>query len=187
FHQISSFGKSAIRRFPSNISEVRQQTARTFEDILQCAIPAFEGLLPSEHDAIIRTLLFRLAQWHALAKLRIHTDDSLQQLEEATRLLGRQLRKFRDFTCSAFKTMELPSEATAQRRRQENKISLEPTQTTSVPTTRQKTFNLSTYKLHALGDYVNSIRTFGTTDSYTTQIVGHLMASSDRRSTHFKY
>lgn len=34
-----------------------------------------------------------------------------------------------------------------------------------------KQFNLNTYKFHALGDYVSMIRTFGTTDSFTTQVV----------------
>ena len=34
-----------------------------------------------------------------------------------------------------------------------------------------KTFNLQTSKLHALGDYVETIKMFGTTDSYSTQIV----------------
>ena len=32
-----------------------------------------------------------------------------------------------------------------------------------------KQFNLKTYKYHALGDYCNTIRRFGTTDSYSTQ------------------
>jgi hypothetical protein len=35
-----------------------------------------------------------------------------------------------------------------------------------------KQFNLNTYKFHALGDYCNTIRRFGTTDSYSTQPVG---------------
>ena len=35
-----------------------------------------------------------------------------------------------------------------------------------------KQFNLNTYKYHALGDYCNTIRRFGTTDSYSTQPVG---------------
>jgi hypothetical protein len=35
-----------------------------------------------------------------------------------------------------------------------------------------KQFNLNTYKYHALGDYSNTIRRFGTTDSYSTQTVG---------------
>jgi len=38
-------------------------------------------------------------------------------------------------------------------------------------TIKSKMLNLSTYKLHALGDYVNTIRHFGTTDSYSTQTV----------------
>ena len=38
-------------------------------------------------------------------------------------------------------------------------------------TRRPKTLNLNTYKFHALGDYVNTICTFGTTDSYSTEPV----------------
>lgn len=37
-----------------------------------------------------------------------------------------------------------------------------------------KTLNLSTYKVHSLGDYVPTIRAFGTTDSYSTQTVCYL-------------
>jgi hypothetical protein len=36
---------------------------------------------------------------------------------------------------------------------------------------KKKLFNLFTYKLHALGDYVSTIHLFGTTYSYSTQIV----------------
>lgn len=39
---------------------------------------------------------------------------------------------------------------------------------------RPKTFNLNTYKLHSLGDYVNTIRKYGTTDSYSTEPVRYL-------------
>ena len=38
FYQIPSFGKGAIRRFPSNVSEARQCAARHFEDVLQVGI-----------------------------------------------------------------------------------------------------------------------------------------------------
>jgi len=34
-----------------------------------------------------------------------------------------------------------------------------------------KDFNLNTYKLHSLGDYANTIRQYGTTDFYSTQLV----------------
>jgi hypothetical protein len=36
---------------------------------------------------------------------------------------------------------------------------------------RKKTFNINTYKAHALGDYVATIRRYGTTDSYSTEPV----------------
>jgi len=137
-------------------------------------IPAFEGLFPAEHDSIIRNLLFRLAHWHALAKLRLHTDESLTFLDEATRSLGQQLRKFQDFTCRAFNTLELPSETAARWRRKRGQLNASNTTARGISGARPKSFNLNTYKLHALGDYVRTIRLFGTTDSYTTQIVSQL-------------
>lgn len=39
------------------------------------------------------------------------------------------------------------------------------------PRRRRKTMNLNTYKVHALGDYVETIRKYGTTDSYSTELV----------------
>jgi hypothetical protein len=36
---------------------------------------------------------------------------------------------------------------------------------------RRKLFNLFTYKLHALGDYVATIQRYDTTDNYNTQLV----------------
>lgn len=142
-------------------------------------IPAFEGLFPPEHDTIIRNLLFQLAQWHSLAKLRLHTDESLTFLDEVTRLLGRQLQKFRDFTCKAFNTLELPSETAAHWRWKKGQLN---TSNTTVSGAHPKSFNLNTYKLHALGDYVCTIRLFGTMDSYTTQIVSQLLHHFSKES-----
>jgi hypothetical protein len=34
-----------------------------------------------------------------------------------------------------------------------------------------KKFNLSTYKFHAMEDYMQTIKFFGTTNSFTTQIM----------------
>jgi hypothetical protein len=85
---------------------------------LQCAIPVFEGLLESRHNRQLMKLLYRTAEWHALAKLRIHTDSSLTLLEELTTELGQLLRKFRDITCTAFSTVELPRETAARIRRE---------------------------------------------------------------------
>lgn len=41
-----------------------------------------------------------------------------------------------------------------------------------LPRRRNKTMNLNTYKVHALGDYVETIRKYGTSDSYSTELVG---------------
>ena len=103
-------------------------------------------------------------------------DHSLDLLNEATQLLGDQLCKFQGFTCAAFKTMELPSETAAQWQRKEHGHGTMTTPSgssaASAPSAaRPKSFNLTTYKLHALGDYVHNIRLFGTTDSYTMQLV----------------
>ena len=132
-------------------------------------MPVFEGLFPPEHDREIQTLLFRLAQWHALAKLRLHMDHSLDLLDKAIRLLRDQLCRFQQFTCTAFKTMELPSETAARRRQQERNLDMSTT-----CGARPKSFNLVTYKFHALGNYVCNIRLFGMTDSYTTHLVSSL-------------
>ena len=124
----------------------------------------FDGLFPDEHNASILTLLFHLAEWHALAKLRIHTEDSLKLLELSLKQLTKQLRRFVKVTCAAFETKELPVEAAARRRQRG-------TQAKDLNGPRPKSLNLLTYKFRALGDYVQTIRLFGTTDSYTTQIV----------------
>jgi hypothetical protein len=119
------------------------------------------------------TLLLTSVQWHALAKLRMHTDETLGLLDTVTVKLGRQLRRFQKYTCVAFKTRELRREAERRQRRQSRSLvsNGEATVSTHQTARRSKTFNLQTYKLHALGDYSTSIRNFGTTDSYSTEPV----------------
>ena len=122
------------------------------------------------------TLLFRLAEWHAFAKLRMHSESTLTLMESSTTALGNIMRKFRDATCSAFKTRELPKETAARGRRQARKEASQPEKlpagAKSNIQSQGKTLNLATYKVHALADYVRTIRLFGTTDSYSTQTVG---------------
>ena len=70
-------------------------------------------------------------------------------------------------TCTKFNTMELAHKAEARNRRNAGEKSTKaPNQSRKV-----KTLNLLTYKFHALGDYVPTIRMFGTTDSFSTQLV----------------
>lgn len=78
----------------------------------------FEGLLPPEHDENLLTLLFHLGHWHGLAKLRIHTEATLDMMDEVTAALGQSLRQFQEKTCSAYDTRELQREAVARKKRQ---------------------------------------------------------------------
>ncbi|KAI0055445.1 hypothetical protein BV25DRAFT_1921798 [Artomyces pyxidatus] len=189
FRQVPSFG-TAIRRFSGNCSEMKHMTAHSIENILQCLIPVFEGLLPEPHNTNIRRLLFVASHWHGLAKLHMHIDPTLDILSTAERSLGEELRYFSKVTCDYFQTRELSREA-EKRMRRANKAkakaksdaktvnsevqtsdSIVPEPSLKEPskdTRRLKTFNMKTYKCHALGDYSSTIRRFGTTDSYTTE------------------
>ena len=142
----------------------------------QCAIPVFDGLLASPFNEIVITLLYRLAEWHALAKLRMHTEATVTCLENATKTLGSELRHFRKHTCSAFSTVELPKEAAARARnkQKQNSGGSRPTTQSTQPSRMPKMISLSTYKLHSLGDYARTIRERGATDSYSTQSVGKI-------------
>ena len=116
--------------------------------------------------------MFCLAEWHSLAKLRLHSNDSLEFLDQSLKSLSKQLQHFINVTCTAFETKELPSEAAARQRQQQAQAQKD--SVTNIPsssTPRVKRFNMLTYKFHALADYINTIKAFGTTDSYTTQIV----------------
>jgi hypothetical protein len=140
---------------------------------LQCIIPVFEHLLPEPYNSRILQLLFTFAHCHGLAKLRMHNDATLELLDNETTRLGQQLREFQSKTCSAFKTQELDCEKQARERRKSKQANS--TITSRAKQTTQgykvKSLNLQTYKFHAIGDYVSSIRQFGTTDSYNTATV----------------
>ena len=113
-------------------------------------------------------LLYRTAEWHAFAKLRLHTDSTLQHFEKVTTQLGKLMREFRDITESSFATFELPKEKGARQRRQ----TYNPEKENTVRSGKKvKSLNLFTYKWHALGDYVRAIRLFGGTDGFSTQVV----------------
>jgi hypothetical protein len=105
----------------------------------------------------------------------MHTDATLDILSQVTTSLGNGLREFEEETCTMFQTRELERERAARQRRQENTANngtkLKPKAPSNNSARKSKQFNLNTYKLHALGDYVSTIRLYGTTDSYSTQRV----------------
>lgn len=173
FRLVPTFGTHTIRRFKDNVSEMKKLAARDYEDILQvtrfeitrtsclltwihmqCAIPVFEGLLDEPYNTMLMQLLYRAAEWHALAKLRMHTSTTLDLLEKCTVHFGQLMRKFRDVTFIEFNTVALPREA----------------RKASSTGKKRKGLNLNTYKFHSLGDYVRAIKLFGCTDSFSTQL-----------------
>lgn len=113
----------------------------------------------------------------------MHTQSTLDHLETLTTEFGRLMRSFRDLTGSVFDIKELLREVEANKRAQrraQEKVSSTAPQSASRHSTssglatseeRTKTLNLFTPKFHALGDYVHTIRMFGTTDSFSTQVV----------------
>ncbi|KAG2738113.1 hypothetical protein P692DRAFT_201661679, partial [Suillus brevipes Sb2] len=120
YRRVPTFGRGTIRRFHTNPSAMKRLAARDFEDLLQCTIPVFEGLLPGRHNKIVLDLLFDLATWHAYAKLHLHTDDTLTFFDSATIVLARSVRKFTRTTCKGYVTTELPQEHAARSRRLAN-------------------------------------------------------------------
>ena len=143
----------------------------------QCALPVLEGLLPAPYNDAIMDLVFVMGCWHAYAKLRLHTEQTLASFERLTTDLGVLLRHFAIVTCPAFNTTELPRESAARLRRTANNPGVRASGGGGI---RTKTFNLKTYKIHALGDYPQTIRERGTTDNYTSQRVGDKAELSQR-------
>lgn len=118
-----------------------------------------------------------------MAKLRQHTDLSLDILESVTNELGQKMREFQEKTCSVYDTRELKREEAARIRQMLGKSATSgPSGTIADNSTaasnpkkatgrQRKTLNLNTYKDHSLGDYVETIRRNGTVDSYSTESV----------------
>ncbi|TRM61255.1 hypothetical protein BD626DRAFT_558654 [Schizophyllum amplum] len=176
YRAVPAFGRDTIRRVHKNVSELKQLAARDYEDYLQCAIPCFDSLLPEPFNSYILTLLFTLATWHALAKLRQHTASSLSDLRDETTTLGSDVRNFETHVCKSFTTKELPRETAARSRRalaaaKKSKGKRKAKEGDDVNISScGKSFNMNTYKYHALGDYAASIAQFGTTDNTSTQM-----------------
>lgn len=72
-------------------------------------------------------------------------------------------------------TKELPKEEAAHLRLCAGKRDTDKKPSNNGPSVvggvKRKVFQLITYKLHAMGDYLQQIKIFGTTDSFSTQAV----------------
>lgn len=149
----------------------------------------FEGLLPKICDTPVQRVLFIFAQWHGLAKLRLHMSTTIKVMKKLTSTLGNELRAIADLT-RKLDVRETPKEYAARRKR------YKATAAKSTSVGRKKSdrsvaekpedgdgrrkcaLNLDTYKMHALGDYTHTIEEYGSTDSYSTQIVSQFLFNS---------
>ncbi|KAI0690296.1 hypothetical protein C8T65DRAFT_745889 [Cerioporus squamosus] len=114
-----------------------------YKDFVQTMMPAFEGLLDEEHCEIVTDLLFELANWYALAKLRLHTSVTLSIFRATTDHISPVNRK-----------RALVEKLPAGTRKP-----------------KIVEFNISnTYKYHCLADYPDYIKLHGTTVNTTTQL-----------------
>ena len=108
----------------------------------------------------------------------MHLDPTLDVLSQVTTTFGYNLRAFQEKTCEVFPTRELERKRAARTRCQERSAAnMVQGSANSKPKKRPsnvrepKQLSLRTYTLHALGDYADTIRRVGTTDSYSTQPV----------------
>ncbi|KAI9067850.1 hypothetical protein FKP32DRAFT_1562843, partial [Trametes sanguinea] len=160
-----TFGRDTIRKFWHDVSARKQLAARDYEDFLATVMPAFEGLLPLADDQTTADLLFELANWHALAKLRLHTTVTIEIFRAATEHMCRAMRSFARTTCRRYEAHELPRETEARVRREEKQ------KTAPVRVPKVVRFNvLNTYKYHSLPDYPDYVEYGGTTDNYNSQV-----------------
>jgi hypothetical protein len=122
----------------------------------------------------------------ALAKLRLHTETTVTDLENSATRLGNLLWKFKSDVCSIYATKDLPSEEAARGRRKAAKVlkaggeakkTAEEVDSSGKKKkkTNLRTFTMETYKLHGLPDYPAAIRAFGVTGNTSTKNVGHLL------------
>jgi hypothetical protein len=118
----------------------------------------------------------------------MHSDLTLNIMDNVTSALGQQFRQFKNTTCAAYEAHELGQEVRARARRRARKADqaghkstrpacvvgqaeVDDPELSALNAKRVKVFNLQTYKFHALGDYVSTIRRYGTSDSYSTEPV----------------
>ncbi|KAJ3537255.1 hypothetical protein NM688_g6717 [Phlebia brevispora] len=172
FRQVPVFGENTIRKFAANVSDMSNMAALHYEDILQCSIPVFEGLLPEPYNTHIQALLYSIAYFHCLAKMRLHTDTSVALLDHAYSVMASHLRHFHTVICPRFQTKETTREYTARMRAQANGTARGPVATESSGR-KPRSFNMSTIKMHLLGYYATYIPLYGTTDGYNTMIGEH--------------
>ncbi|KAG2052328.1 hypothetical protein BDR06DRAFT_983179 [Suillus hirtellus] len=150
YKQTPTFGAATIRKFSANSSDMSCMVARNFEDLLQ--------------------LLFTMAHWHGLAKLRMHSDLTLEIMDEVTSTLGQQFREFKTTVCAVYQTCKLHKEVEAHAQCHAKKAGKQTAGCKGKESCNLEKQAQSTQNFHALGDYVSTICWYGTSDLYSTEL-----------------
>ena len=105
----------------------------------------------------------------------VHTDDTIEILQGLTTELGRLLRQYKSKVCSHFHTEETPEEHGRRMRRMAKKEDRGEQVVLGIDNRRSRTvkkeYSDKTYKLHALGHYINIIIRFGALPSLSYLMV----------------
>ncbi|KAH9911327.1 uncharacterized protein BXZ73DRAFT_108092 [Epithele typhae] len=167
--KMPTFGNGRIRKFLRNVSSRKGLAARDYEKFLITMMPAMEGLLPLEHGEIVQDMLFELANFHALGKLRMHTDITLEIMEHATTSMYDSIRRFDAFVATEYETVEQEHERRSRIRRVNTK-NLTNAKAKKLMNAKAKKYRvMQTYKYHAIGHWVSYIRCRGPLDIVSTE------------------
>jgi hypothetical protein len=138
-------------------------------------MPCFDGLFEDDaYNAQVLDLLYVMAYFHALEKMRLHTGCTIEAIKLATPVLGDELRSFKSLMADQIDTKETPREVAARARRATRKASKTGRPVPeSTGEARPKELNLNTLKVHRLGHVAQCIEEYGSLDSYDSRIVRH--------------
>lgn len=129
--------------------------------------------MPGHLGEVINDLVWNMAVWHALAKLRMQRETTIDILEAVTSAMGKSLRAFKR-ACASVDTRELPGEVAARGRRTAATAAAKGIVAPPSMGKNHKAFNDSTFKMHGIGDTPQDIRDAGPTDVYSTQAVSSI-------------
>ncbi|KAK1216806.1 hypothetical protein PQX77_020558 [Marasmius sp. AFHP31] len=158
YRLVPTFGNGTIRRFKTKVSNFSRFASRDYQDALQCAMPCFEGLFPTDLDNLIQDLLFIFATYESYSSLRQHTDSTIATMKKVTKELGWLLRQY-VMKVANIHTVETETEVRSRRKRDPD----------GEKDPRKKAFTLLNYKSHMLGHAAAAIVKYGTTDGTSTQ------------------
>lgn len=118
-------------------------------------------------------MLWDLVYWHALVKLRLHSQSTVLLLDAATSEVGRSVRRFRRVT-DHIETYDLPQDDAAKAKKRRKKKQTDD-QDPEVPTKKRvckpAKLNLTMYKWHSISHYPEDVPYTGPLDLDSTQTV----------------